>query len=142
MRSKLPEIPKWLRDALQGLPFWIGHRHSLFSSYPLAEGALVGEACNLIQANLPGELILLPECMYRNLVPKGAPLEGVTGRARADLVLCDKLARKIGREGNISQHVKFVIEVKRGTASKKEIDSDLVKLHNYLRASNSGTRAL
>ena len=53
MGATLPERQKWLENALQGLAFWIGHRHSLFNGYPLVEGALVAEACNLIQA-IPG----------------------------------------------------------------------------------------
>lgn len=47
MRSTLPERKKFLEDALQGLVFWIGHRHSLFYDYPLTEGALIAEICNL-----------------------------------------------------------------------------------------------
>jgi len=104
--------------------FWIGHRHSFFRTYPLPEGAFVAEACNLIQANLPTKMILLPECMYRNLVPSGIEIDGVTGQSRADLVICDDLARTIGRNGNIAEHVNFVIEVKRGSATKGEIDAD------------------
>lgn len=141
MGSTLPERQKWLEHALQGLAFWIGHRHSLFNAYPLTEGALVAEACNLIQANLPPGLILLPECMYRNLVPNGTQLERVTGQSRADLALCDEVARPIGRDGNISPHVRFVIEVKRGSAPDREINSDFVRLHSYLRASNNDARA-
>ncbi len=58
-------------NALGGIAFWIGHRHSFFRIYPLPEGASAAEACNLIQSNLPADLILLPECMYRNIVPSG-----------------------------------------------------------------------
>ena len=141
MGPTLPARQKWLEHALQGLAFWIGHRHSLFNAYPLTEGALVAEACNLIQANLPPGLVLLPECMYRNLVPNGTHLEGVTGQSRADLVLCDKSAKPIGRDGNISPHVRFVIEVKRGSAPDREINTDFVRLHSYLRASNNDARA-
>jgi hypothetical protein len=71
MGHSLPERQVWLEHALQGLAFWIGHRHSLFRDYPLSEGALVAEACNLIQANLPRELVLMPECVYKNLVKAG-----------------------------------------------------------------------
>ena len=141
MPLTLPERQKWLEHAMQGLAFWIGHRHSLFRDYPLAEGALVAEACNLIQANRPHGLILLPECMYGNLVPNGTLLKGVTPQSRADLVLCDKTASSIGRRGNIFPYVRFVIEVKRGSASDKEINSDFTRLHNYLKASNDGARA-
>ena len=137
----LPKRQKWLEHALQGVVFWIGHRHSLFNGYPLTEGALVAETCNLIQANLPPNLILLPECMYRNLVPINTQIKDVSGQSRADLVLCDSGAKSIGREGNVSGNVKFVIEVKRALAPKAEINSDLLRLHNYLLATKNGARA-
>lgn len=140
MGVKLPERQKWLEHALQGLAFWIGHRHSLFRQYPLPEGALVAEACNLIQANLPRDLVLMPECMYRNLVAAGSVVQGVVAAARADLVLCAADARSIGREGNVSAHTKFVIEVKRGNASRQSIDADLRRLHSYLLVATAGTR--
>ena len=139
MNQTLPKRQKWLEKALQGLAFWMGHRHSLFGGYPLTEGALVAEACNLIQANLPHYLILLPECMYRNLVPQGIQIN--KGLSRADLVLCDEAAKSIGREGNVSRYVQFVIEVKRGSAPNSEINSDLLRLHNYLANTQNGARA-
>ncbi len=140
MGRTLPERQKWLEVALQGLAFWIGHRHSLFRGYPLSEGALVAEACNLIQSNLPHELVLMPECMYRNLVTPGKLVNGVGNQARADLVLCDQAASLIGRDGNVSAHTKFVIEVKRGQASAQSINEDLVRLHSYLEVATVGTR--
>lgn len=140
MGLSLPERQKWLEHALQGLAFWIGHRHSLFKDYPLSEGALVAEACNLIQANLPNDLILMPECMYRNLVTAGAIIQGVGALARADLVLCDTAAKQIGREGNLAIHTKFVIEVKRGNASAQSINEDLTRLHAFLQIATMGTR--
>lgn len=140
MGLSLPERQKWLEHALQGLAFWIGHRHSLFKDYPLSEGALVAEACNLIQANLPHELVLMPECMYKNLVSKGSTVQGIGTLARADLVLCAAAAKAIGREGNLSAYTKFVIEVKRGNASTQSINEDLTRLHTFLQVSTAGTR--
>ncbi len=140
MGLSLPERQKWLEHALQGLAFWIGHRHSLFKDYPLSEGALVAEACNLIQANLPHDLILMPECMYKNLVTVGTTVQGVEALARADLVLCDIAAKPIGREGNLAGHTKFVIEVKRGNASTQSINEDLTRLHAFLQIATAGTR--
>lgn len=140
MGLQLPERQRWLEHALQGLAFWIGHRHSLFRGYPLGEGALVAEACNLIQANLPHGLVLLPECMYANLVKRGASVADTGELARADLVLCDDAARKIGRNGNIAPHTRFVIEVKRADAPSKLINEDLRRLHAYLQAVKSGPR--
>ena len=140
MGTKLPERQMWLESALQGLAFWIGHRHSLFRHYPLAEGALVAEACNLIQANLPHTLVLFPECLYKNLTPNQTAVAGIGAKARADLVLCDSVARSIGREGHVAAHTKFVIEVKRGNASTQAINDDLVRLHSFLGTSTAGTR--
>ncbi len=141
MGVTLPERQKWLEHALQGLAFWIGHRHSLFNGYPLTEGALVAEACNLIQANIPPDLILLPECMYQHLVAHKTSIKNVTNQSRADLVLCDMAAKPIGRKGNVSAYVKFVIEVKRGSAPYSEINSDLLRLHNYLAAAQNSARS-
>lgn len=136
----LPERQKWLEHALQGLAFWIGHRHSLFKDYPLSEGALVAEACNLIQSNLPHDLVLMPECMYKNLVAPGSKVRGVGPLARADLVLCAVAAKTVGREGNLAPYTKFVIEVKRGDAIKQLINEDLYRLHSFLKIATKGTR--
>lgn len=138
--STLPERQKWLENALQGLAFWIGHRHSFFHTYPLPEGALVAEACNLIQSNLPADLILLPECMYGNLIPIGTEIDGVTGQSRADLVICDRNAASVGRKGNVAEHVRFVFEVKRGSATEKEINTDLARLYGFLSATHTQAR--
>jgi len=140
MGLSLPERQKWLEHALQGLAFWIGHRHSLFKDYPLSEGALVAEACNLIQANLPHDLVLIPECMYKNLAIAGSTVRGVSALARADLVLCTTAAKAVGREGNLASHTKFVIEVKRGNATKQSVDEDLTRLHSFLQVATAGTR--
>lgn len=96
MGLSLPQRQEWLEHALQGIAFWIGHRHSLFKDYPLPEGALVAEACNLIQANLPADLILMPELMYKNLVSTSSRPQNF-GQERADLVLCAIAAKNIGR---------------------------------------------
>ena len=141
MGSTSSRPPRFLVDALQGLAFWIGHRHALFRGYPLAEGALVAEACNLIQANLPPDLVLQCECMYKNLVPSSEQNDQYYGQLRADLVLCTSGAKSTERGDNISSYVKFVIEVKRGSAPKTEIDVDLRKLHDFLKNSSDNARA-
>lgn len=140
MGTTLPERQLWLEHALQGLAFWIGHRHSLFRDYPLAEGALVAEACNLIQANLPHSLVLFPECLYKNLTPNTQPVAGIGAKARADLVLCDSAAKPLGREGHIAAYTRFVIEVKRGNASVQSMNDDLARLHSFLENAAVGTR--
>jgi hypothetical protein len=107
----LPERLQWLEHALQGLPFWIGHRRSMFPHYLLPEGDLVAEACNLIQGNLPPGLMLMPERMYRNLVSRDVPIDGVAPQERADLVLCKSAAKAVDPDGNLARYTKFVIEV-------------------------------
>ena len=133
---------KWLDKPLQGLAFWIGHRRSLYHSYPLSEGALVAEVCNLIQANRPTGMVLLPEYEYRKLVPKNTIIPEVAKKARADLVLFHKSTERPSRSDNISLNVRLVIEVKRGSADNAKIDEDLRRLYNYLCVSNNDARAL
>jgi len=52
MGTKFEKRPIWAIRALQGVTFWIGHRRCLYKQYPLAEGALVAELCNLFVADL------------------------------------------------------------------------------------------
>lgn len=135
----MPERPRFLENALQGLAFWIGHRHSLFRSYPLPEGAIVAEACNLIQANLSDTLELRPECQYQRLVRPGTPLNGIGDMARADLVI---FSRHGGNDlSNDSDRVHFVIELKRGSAAKANIDNDLKRLYTFLNGTQTNARA-
>jgi len=131
----------WMETALQGLAFWIGHRRAMFRHYPLPEGALVAEACNLLQANKPDSVVLIPERMYRNLVTTGKLPEDISSQARADLVVCDLDARQADRNQNISNYVKFVLEVKRGDATERLIKEDLRRLQSFLQASPSDVRA-
>jgi len=141
MGKKRNDRLPWLEGALQGLVFWMGYRRSLFHDYPLTEAALVSEFCHLIQTNKPEELKLLPERMYRDLVPSGTEIENITPKARADLVLYDSGTKKNGRNGNMSDSVRFVIEAKRGVADKKDIKKDLLRLHSFLKTQHSGVRA-
>lgn len=135
----MPDRPKFLESALQGLAFWIGHRHSMFHSYPLPEGAIVAEACNLIQANLADSLELKPEVQYKKIVPKGTELEGIGSLARADLVI---LSRHDADGGSSeSERVHFVMEVKRGSASKASINDDLKRLYTFLVGTPTNARA-
>jgi hypothetical protein len=103
---------------------------------------LVVEACNLIQANLPEKLVLMPECMYKNLVPPRTNLQEPVSLARADLVVCTEQAKGIGRDGNLADTARLVIEVKRGTASARLIDGDLTRLHKLLQQCRPGVRCL
>ncbi len=141
MGYEMPDRPRFLERALQGLAFWIGHRHSLFRSYPLPEGAMVAEVCNLIQANLSDTLNLQPECQYKYLVPPGTQLKGIGSLARADLVIFSCMASDLIEKKDVFKHVHFVIEVKRGSASKAAIDEDLRRLYTFLCSTQTHARA-
>jgi len=144
MDKKQNDRQQWLIDALQGLAFWMGYRQKLFNGYPLSEAAIVSELCHLIQTNKPDCLKLQPERMYKDLVSlesgKKKPND-TWGQTRADLVLCGKESKAKGRKDNISDSVRLVIEVKRGSASKQDIEEDLRRLHKFLKAHHSGARA-
>lgn len=122
MSTKLEALPSWSAKALQGITYWIGHRRCLYPHYPLAEGAIVAEVCNLIHANLPDRLSLKCEVMYATLFHRDEKPTALTERARADLVVFEKI-NEVGEE-----IPKFIIEVKRASASKSQIDGDLRRL--------------
>lgn len=123
MKSKLKKQPKWVERALQGVAYWMGHRRCLYRDYPLTEGALVAEVCNLIYANLPENLQLLCEIQYSSFVNQ-APLPKILrGRIRADLVVAEKRART-----GADPVPKFIIEVKRASSPQALITADLERL--------------
>lgn len=123
MKSKLKKHPKWVDRALQGVTYWMGHRRCLYRDYPLSEGALVAEVCNLIYANLPEHLQLLCEVQYSSFVNRDPMPEILEGKIRADLVVAEIPARS-GDE----PIPKYIIEVKRASASKAQINADLSRL--------------
>ena len=122
MSSDFGEIPRWASRALQGITYWIGHRRCLYRNYPLGESAIVAEICNLIYANLSDQDELTCEIQYTDLIRGKATPTILTGRARADLVIADqsKTAPEIDP--------KFIIEVKRATAARAQVDLDLRRL--------------
>lgn len=132
MGVKVDRIPSWFERALQGVAFWIGHRHALYPHHPLSEGALVAEAANLIHANLPGDKILLSERLHRTLVP-GGTLGKILGQyGRADLAIVSKRASRYARDENISRVTHAVIEMKKYTAGSSQIYHDLARLHEVM----------
>lgn len=116
------KIPSWVEISMQGIVYWIGHRRCVYKGQPLTEGALVAELCNLIYANLNGKLDLQCEVQYSNYKIKYDRDSEVTAFSRADLVIGEKQA------GSKLLDPKFIIEVKRASAPKKEIYSDLCRL--------------
>lgn len=133
-------LPTWATSAAQGLAFWIGHRQALYRHYPLSEGALVAEACNLIHANLDQDQQLLCECPYTELIPQNKKTHPFESRDRVDLVIVQKKSG-LGSPGDLSAEVSFVIEVKRAKTGKKLIEKDLQRL-GHLKTANPKVRTL
>ena len=142
MGVSLDRWPLWSEKALQGLAFWIGHRHSLYQHYPLGESALVAETCNLIFANLgPGE-VLLCERQYTQLMPDGAWPSAHGAKSRADLAVVTGLTHSQAEgQRSLRGYLSAVIEVKRASAPKAQIDQDLKRLAIFKHA-NPDVRAL
>jgi hypothetical protein len=95
----------------------------LYRNYPLAEGALVAEVCNLIYANLEDRFHLLCEVQYSTLIHRDERPTVLSERARADLVVVEKA---LGGDGEPTP--KFIIEVKRASAPLAQINSDFRRL--------------
>src|ERR1039457_516315 len=116
--------PWWLRRALLGTCFWIGHRRSLYRGYPLGESAMVAELCNLLFANFPPGLKLVCEVKYSRLLAIPDQETEFTEKSRVDLCVCGPL-----RKGDEPlEKVQYVLEVKRGSASTAALNDDLRRL--------------
>jgi hypothetical protein len=142
MNKSLNRWPTWSEKALQGLAFWIGHRRALYPNYPLGESALIAEACNLIFANLgPGELLLC-ERQYTQLMPDGMWPVSLGLRSRSDLSVVTGLTQsQAEKQSSLREYLSAVIEVKRASAPKRQIDQDLKRLA-ILKHANPEVRAL
>lgn len=142
MGEPLDRWPAWSEKALQGLAFWIGHRHALYPNYPLGESALVAEACNLIFANLEAGQVLLCERQYTQLMPEGSWPREQGARSRADLTVVTGLTHaQAEAQVSLQGHLFAVIEVKRASAPKAQIDQDLKRLALF-KHQNPTVRAL
>lgn len=118
--------PPWMRSALQGIAFWVGHRRSIYSAHELTEGALTAELCNLIHAHLDKRFRLRCEEPYTKLLPRGVTRPAVPSKARIDLSVWERY--KPDGEDKSRQRVLYAIEVKRATASNTLINQDLQRL--------------
>lgn len=123
-------VPEWLEPALQGITFWIGHRRSMYRHYPLTEGAIVAELCNLIHAQLRDGRRLDCEEPYKEILGTQSA-KGSSSNQRADLVVT---------AGATSNNYVAVIEVKRGNSSNADIDEDIRRLAS-VKVARAGTRA-
>jgi hypothetical protein len=113
----------------------MGHRRCLYRDYPLSEGALVAEVCNLIYANLPQDLQLLCEVQYSSFIGHNQLPEILRGRIRADLVVAER-----PEDDDTDPVPKFVTEVKRASAPNSQINADLARLAAARRLSPPHTR--
>lgn len=134
MEEPLQRWPRWSERALQGLAFWMGHRHALYRNYPLGESALVAEACNLIYANLGTGETLLCERQYSQLMPPGTWPNRLGPKSRADLVVVQGVSHSDALQcDSLTDILTAVVEVKRATAPKFQIDQDLIRLATLKR---------
>jgi hypothetical protein len=126
LKILLPAPPKWARAALQGVTFWIGHQRSRYNRHSLGESAIVAEVRALATGHLGSDAFLDCESNYRELAnPVSLPVT-LRPNARADMVICEKPAVAGGRATP-----KFVVEIKRGSASTASIDTDLQRLADF-----------
>lgn len=139
MSTPLRMGPQWLRQSLQGLSFWVGHRRSIYSAYELSEGALVAEFCNLLHAHLPERYRLKCEELYKKFLPTGVTWKDVGPKARVDLSVWERY-KPDGQDG-FKQRVHYAIEIKRARAPTADINQDLYRLAGIVENSQ-GIRAI
>lgn len=126
MSNSLRTAPPWLRSAAQGLAFWIGHRRTIYSKHEMSEGALAAELGNLIHAHLPDKYNLRYEQPYTKLLPVGVTSKDVANNARADMSIWERYTPDGGtRKRNTPR---YVLELKRASASSTRINKDLRRL--------------
>ena len=118
-KTKKPDIPKFIRKALQGVTFWIGHRRCIYRDYPLLEGAIVAEMCNLLFANAESNLKIECETHYKDFSSK----IDQNKRIRADIAIFEK------NSDLDTKTLKYVIEVKRYSAGETNFKKDIVRLY-------------
>lgn len=124
--KKFDRIPSWVDPVLHGLCYWIGHQRSYFSDYPLLEGAITAELCSLLNSkiNHDADGYIYCEVMYKLITGFDEP-----DQRRADLMIAktEKYLMSVDRN-DLQETLNTVIEVKRGSASKKDIEKDLQRL--------------
>lgn len=124
--KRFDQIPSWTDTVLHGLSYWIGHRRAYFGDYPLLEGAITAEMCNLINSKIDhsNDGHLYCEVMYRHITGVIEP-----DQRRVDLLIAKTEKFLPNVEGrDLQDTLDMVIEVKRGSASKTEITKDLQRL--------------
>jgi hypothetical protein len=124
-------FPLAVSNMMQGLAFWIGHRHSMFSGHKLPEAALVVEASNLVNARLDGKFLMFNEIEYSKLTKVNCS-KILTKHSRADMVIALKPKEKKSEEiFDFKKNSIFIIEFKR--AGSRHINHDLQRLAEIKR---------
>lgn len=136
--KKFDQTPSWTDTVLHGLSYWIGHRRAYFSDYPLLEGAITAEMCNLMNSKIDhsDDGYLYCEVMYKHITGFEEP-----DQRRADMLIAktEKFLPKVEKK-DLENTLDTVIEVKRGTATKAEITKDLQRLA-YVKEIKPNVRA-
>ncbi len=136
--KKFDRIPSWVNPVLHGLCYWIGHQRSYFSDYPLLEGAITAELCGLLNSKIDRDAdgYIYCEVMYKLITGFDEP-----DQRRADLMIAktEKYLTNVDRN-ELQDTLNTVIEIKRGSASKKEIEKDLQRLA-YVKKLKPSVRA-
>ena len=130
--TKQVDVPRWLRDPLQSLAFWVAYQHQVYRHHPLPEGAIVAELTRLVDAELASERSLVREVMYREIASQA-------GAGWGDGSRCDMAVLRTGADDEPGEF-EAAIEVKRSWAAESVLDEDLIALHQ-LRQANPGIRA-
>ena len=102
----------------------MGHRRALYREYPLGESAMAAELCNLLFANLPPGNKIVCEVQYSKLLNVPDEETEFTEKSRVDLCVCASVAKG----DDPLTKVQFVLELKRGSASKSAVNNDLRRL--------------
>lgn len=114
-------VPKWLKDAAQGLAYWIGYSN-VRDATRAPELALGHELARLIGAKAKA-LEVNTETYYRRI--RKFQSSAITRDARADLTLWKNVEP---RRVKPTLELKHVIEIKRANADGRKIQADFRRL--------------
>ncbi|WP_299776852.1 hypothetical protein [uncultured Roseobacter sp.] len=129
MEDQLPAPPRWAEKALQGIAFWIGHRRSIYEGYDLSEGAIVAEICNIVYAHLSDGQILRCEVPLSEISPSSINIPSRGRPPSADIVIQRKTSGASIKGTTSNKYTtEYVVEVKRASAQKNDINKDIERL--------------
>lgn len=109
-KTKERIFPASFEPSFQALAYWLGYMKQLYRHHPLKEGAIIGEAAHLLNANIDNNEYLKCEFTYKMLGIKR------TGNQKLDLLISE------------GKKALYAIEVKRKESPKKRIEEDFKRL--------------